>query len=127
MSKQEPWESKEHYKVHILGFVQEEDWVSFARLHRHFAGDAREDTQLALPGNRVVWAGLPQPIADAVLELLEEGHLAALRSSKAAYKHDGRVLSLPVERRPPPHEEPHWFPVVLRPMAAARAEASEEP
>jgi hypothetical protein len=113
-------------KAAILAFVRERDYVTFAALHKHFAGDAREPTEIALPGNRVVWAGLPKPVIDAVLELLAAQALAAVPGSKGAYRHDGRVLDLPVERRPPPHPSPHWFPVLLRPMEAVRAEQEAE-
>ena len=115
-------------KERILAFVDDHDWVTFARLHRHFAGDAREPTELALPGNRIVWSGLPQPIADAILELLDEGRLAALPGHKSAYRRDGRVLNLPVERRLPPdgHDEPHWFPVLLRSARAVLAEQERD-
>jgi hypothetical protein len=109
----------------ILAFVRERDFVTFAALHKHFAGDAREDTEMVLPGNRVVWAGLPLPIIEAVLALLDQGRLASVPGNKAAYRRDGRVLNLPVERRPGPHAEPHWFPVLLRTMEAARADAPD--
>lgn len=109
----------------ILAFVRERDFVTFAALHKHFAGDAREETEMVLPGNRVVWAGLPLPIIEAVLALLDQGRLASVPGNKAAYRRDGRVLKLPVERRPGPHAEPHWFPVLLRTMEAARADAAE--
>jgi hypothetical protein len=110
----------------ILAFVRERDFVTFAALHKHFAGDAREDTEIALPGNRVIWAGLPLPIIDAVLALLDQGRLASIPGSKAAYRRDGRVLKLPVERRAEPHAKPHWFPVLLRTMEAARADAEQQ-
>lgn len=122
---EEAREPKDAWKARILGFVEEHDWVTFARLHKHFAGDAREDTEIVLPGNRVVWAGLPRPIVDALLELLDEARLAAIPGSKAAYRRDGRVLKLPVEKTPPPHGAPHWLPVMLRPMAAVRAEEAD--
>lgn len=111
----------------ILAFVRERDFVTFAALHRHFAGDAREPTEIALPGNRVVWAGLPLPVIEAVLALLHEGALAAVPGHTAAYKRDGRVLALPIEKAPPcaPHAEPHWFPVLLRPMEALRADEGD--
>jgi hypothetical protein len=108
----------------LLAFVRERDYVTFAALHQHFAGDAREPTEIALPGNRVIWAGLPKPLIDAVLALLDQGRLAAIPGNLAAYRRDGRVLSLPVEKRQPqePHAEPHWFPVLLRPMEFVLAE-----
>ena len=111
----------------VLLFVRERDYVTFAALHKHFAGDAREPTEIALPGNRVVWAGLPKPLIDAVLALLAQGRLAAIPGNLAAYRRDGRVLSLPMEKRPPrePHAEPHWFPVLLRPMELVLAEQDE--
>lgn len=110
----------------ILAFVRERDFVTFAALHKHFAGDTREDTEIALPGNRVIWAGLPLPIIDAVLALLDAGRLASIPGNRAAYRRDGRVLKLPVERRAEPHTEPHWFPVLLRTMDAVRAEETGE-
>ena len=111
----------------LLAFVCERDYVTFAALHQHFAGDAREPTEIALPGNRVIWAGLPKPLIDAVLALLDQGRLAAIPGNLAAYRRDGRVLALPVEKRPPhePHAEPHWFPVLLRPMELVLAEQAE--
>ncbi|MCP3982878.1 MAG: hypothetical protein GY723_00725 [bacterium] len=110
----------------VLAYVREHDYVTFAALHRHFAGDSREETQIELPGNRVVWAGAPRELFDAVLALLDQGQLASIPGNTAAYKRDGRVLDLPVEKAPPrePHSEPHWFPVLLRPMEAAVAEGS---
>lgn len=110
----------------ILAFVRERDFVSFAALHKHFAGDAREDTEIVLPGNRVIWAGLPLPIIDALLALLDAGRLASVPGNKAAYRRDGRVLDLKVERRAEPHAEPQWFPVLLRTIEAARADADAE-
>jgi len=112
----------------VLAYVREHDYVTFAALHKRFAGDAREPTEIALPGNRVIWAGLPKPLIDAVLALLEQGRLAAIPGNLAAYQRDGRVLALPVEKRPPhePHAEPHWFPVLLRDMETVRAEQPDE-
>ncbi len=114
--------SKEEYKEAILRYVDETDWVSFADLHQRFAGDANHETQIALPGNRIVWTGMPLPMIDAVLELLEEEALAAVPAHKSAYVRAGRVLSLPVEKTIPPegHAEPHWYPVLLRPIRAVQ-------
>ncbi|MCP4006224.1 MAG: hypothetical protein GY725_18730 [bacterium] len=114
------WRSVAEYKVEVLAYVAENDFVSFAALHKQFAGDSREETQIALPGNRIIWSGMPRPLVDAILELLEEQSLAAIPGHKSDYKTDGRVLTLPVEKTIPPegHDEPHWFPVLLRPMAS---------
>jgi hypothetical protein len=64
---------------------------------------------------------------EAVLELLDEGVLASVPCHRSAYVADGRVLALPVEKTIPPggHDEPHWFPVMLRPMRAVLAEQEE--
>ncbi|MDJ0785432.1 MAG: histidine phosphatase family protein [Myxococcota bacterium] len=109
----------------VLEFVHREDWVTFAALHKKFAGDAREETEIALAGNRVVWSGLPRPLVDAILMLLDAGRLAAIPGHTSAYKKDGRLLSLPVEKAPPAeaHTTPHWFPVVLRSMETVRSES----
>lgn len=114
-------------KRDILHFVGARDFVSFAALHKHFAGDARANTEIALPGNRIIWRGLPQPVIAAVLALLEEGALAAIPGNLAAYRRDGRVLPLPVEKSPAqaPHAQPRWFPVLLRTMETVRAEAAQ--
>jgi len=118
-------ESPAELQERILAFVRERDYVTFAALHKHFAANAREETEMVLPGNRVIWAGLPLPIIDAVLALLEQGRLASVPGSKAAYRRDGRVLKLKVERRAEPHSEPQWFPVLLRPIEAVRAEQDD--
>ena len=117
-------QTSDEWEASVFAYVEEHDYVTFAALHKHFAGDAREETQLALPGNRVVWAGAPRALFDAVLALLEQGRLASIPGHKSAYKRDGRVLDLPVEKAPPreAHAEPHWFPVLLRTMDAVRAE-----
>jgi len=114
----------EDLETRVLRYVREHDYVTFAALHKRFAADAREETEIALPGNRVVWAGMPKPLVDAILALLESGALAAIAGHKSAYKKDGRVLALPVEKAPPttPHAVPHWFPVLLRPMEAVLEE-----
>ena len=109
-----------------LAYVREHDFVTVAARHKHFAGDAREETEIVLPGNRVIWAGLPRPLIDAVLGLLDAGRLASIPGTKAAYRRDGRVLKLPIERRPEAHAEPHWFPVLLRPMEAVLADEADE-
>ncbi len=127
MSGRDGVEAARDLEARVLAYVREHDFVTFAALHRHFAGDAREPTEIVLPGNRVVWAGAPRALFDAVQALLERGALASIAGSRAAYVRDGRVLALPVERHPPrePHAEPHWFPVLLRPMEAVLAEQEE--
>jgi hypothetical protein len=116
--------SKADYKAAVRSEVERDDWVTFAALHKRLAGDAREETEIVLPGNRVIWTGMPRELFDAILELLDEAVLAAKPVHSSAYKRDGRVLSLPIEKTIPPegHTEPHWFPVALRPMAAVLAE-----
>ena len=112
----------------IYAFVEEHDFVTFAALHKEFAGDAKESTEISLPGNRIIWLGLPKPVIDAVLGLIAEGDLAAIPGHVAAYRRDGRVLPLPVEKRPPkePHAQAKWLPVLLRTMDAAKADAPAE-
>ncbi len=111
----------------IYAFVEEHDFVTFAAIHKAFAGDARESTEISLPGNRIIWLGLPKPVIDAVTGMIAEGILAAIPGHVAAYRRDGRVLPLPVEKRPPktPHKEAKWLPVLLRTMEAAKADAPE--
>ena len=118
------WPPKAAFKAEIEAYVCATDWVTFAQLHKRFAPEARESTQIELPGKRIVWSGLPQPMLEAILELLDEGVLASVPCHRSAYVADGRVLSLPVEKTIPPegHAEPHWFPVILRPMTAVLAE-----
>jgi hypothetical protein len=119
--------TKAAYKAAVRAQVERDDWVTFAALHKRLAGDAREATEIVLPGNRVIWAGMPRALFDAILELLDEAVLAAKPVHPSAYRRDGRVLSLPVEKTIPSegHAEPHWFPVALRPMAAVLAEESD--
>ena len=128
MSDEPPVLEKDAYKRAIRAYVEATDWVTFADLHKRFAGDARFDTEMALPGKRVVWSGLPRPMIAAILELLDERALAAVPGHKSAYVKDGRVLKLPVEKSVPSggHDEPHWYPVLLRPMRAAVEDAEAE-
>ena len=121
------WKTREEYAEMVLHYVNGRDWVTFADLHKRFAGDAREETEISLPGNRVVWTGLPAALIDAILGLLESGQLAAVPIHKSAYIKDGRVLKLPVEKFLPPegHAEPHWYPVCLRPMQTLLEEAED--
>ena len=118
---------KADFKRAVRQYVEATDWVTFADLHKRFARDAREPTQIELPGRRVVWSGMPRAMIDAILELLDEGRIAAVPGHKSAYVKDGRVLKLPVERTVPPegHAEPHWYPVLLRPIEAIRLEPDD--
>lgn len=118
------WPSKDVFRQQVLDYVRSTDYVTFADLHIRLVGDAREPNEIALPGRRIVWSGMPRALFDAILELLDEGLLASVPGHKSAYVHDGRVLSLPVEKTIPPegHAEPHWFPVLLRPIEAVLAE-----
>ena len=52
---------------------------------------------------------------------------AAVPGSESAYVRSGAVLQLPIESTCPPegHAEPHWVPVLLRPMKAVREETGE--
>ena len=118
------WRGVDAYKADVLAYINGTDFVTFADLHKRFAGDAREETEISLPGNRIVWTGMPRPLIDAILALLDEEELAAIPGHKSAYVRDGRVLALPVEKLIPAagHDEPHWYVVLLRPIAAVRAD-----
>ncbi len=120
--------TRDEYARLVLDYVNGTDWVTFADLHKRFAGDAREDTEIVLPGKRVIWAGMPKPLVDAILQLLDSGQLAAVPIHRSAYQRDGRVLKLPVEKVIPPegHAEPHWYPVCLRPMQRVLKETEED-
>jgi hypothetical protein len=121
-------EKGDELRAALLDFVRRRDFVTFAALHQHFAGDAREPNEIVLPGNRVVWAGLPMTVNDAVMSLLDDELVAAIPGHISAYRRDGRVLDLPMEKAPPrePHGQPHWFPVLLRPMDVVREEEGGE-
>jgi hypothetical protein len=70
----------------IFAYVEEHDFVTFAAIHKEFAGDARESTEISLPGNRIIWLGLPKPVIDAVTGMIAEGILAAIPGHIAAYR-----------------------------------------
>ena len=79
--------SKDEYRTAVLAQVEADDWVTFAALHKRLAGDSREPTEIVLPGNRVIWTGMPR----------EPGLPADLRGSRDAYeleRHRGEACDI---------------------------------
>ena len=72
------------------------------------------------PGsNTVLWEGLNESLADALIGLVKTGRMNCRPTSPLVYAVDGAVLKLPIARRPGyRYRRPHWLPVLYtRPEA----------
>jgi hypothetical protein len=87
-------------KERVRQYVYDTDHVSFAELGNrfgdHFKGGDRE---ISKGENIIVWSGMSQEGAQAIVELLEEGIVALAPASTLIYLCDGAMPSLPIVKR----------------------------
>ena len=102
----------------IVEYLRKHKAVTFPQLlddlSPHFA--TRGGRAIELLPNCVVWYGLSDELAAALLTLLREQVIDMDDADPLVYWVDGAVLGLPLAKRPPTngYREPHWVPVVLR-------------
>jgi hypothetical protein len=101
-----------------LFWIRTTDYVSFPELERWLTGrgiDVAGNYALDLGRNVVIWAGVSQQFCDIFDEL--RPHLDFIPcSSLLVYLIDGKMLGLPIAKRPPRngYAKPHWAPATLR-------------
>ena len=67
--------------------------------------------------NLVVWAGVSKEFCDFFHAVRSHVHLRPLNGLETivVYAQDGKMLDLPLAKRPPPsgYKDPHWVPCVI--------------
>jgi len=88
--------------------------TSFAELSR-IEGFKGGDCDLTAPGNPnvILWAGLTESAADAMLELLASRQIRARPAHMLVYLCDGEALTLPIAKQLRKYKKPHWLPVTF--------------
>lgn len=123
-SKEECDPVSDRLAADCLSYIEANDYVSFAELERWLA-DRGEDVQgdygVELHGNVFIWAGVSKRFCDIVEALHQHVDLEPC-SSLLVYLTDGKLLQLPIAKRPPRsgYKDPHWLPVTLRPKQRPR-------
>lgn len=111
----------------ILEYVNANDHVTFAELHRRFESrfNLRGDYAFA-PGSfptLILWAGMSEEYCTALQDLTSpDGPLVKVPCAPFVYMIDGQVLNMPVAKRAHTYKEDHWLPIVLRPRAKYEAD-----
>ncbi len=128
--------SVETLKRVIVEVAQRRVWLSFAELPGCIAGgwdatrdgpalDLRGHSCIEIAPNVLLWSGMSEQLAEAVLGLIREKRLFTHPSCALTYLIDGGGLALPIPKRSPPPgglKKLHWIPTCLRlvPMAGKK-------
>jgi len=68
--------------------------------------------------NIVLWQGLTEEGLNALEELRQAKKIHQLPAHFLSYLHDGKMLKLPLAKRPQHYKMPHWAPVCFNPGPA---------
>ena len=108
----------------IEAYVRTYDWVTFPELMRRLGGilDAEKlpsitgKIDLEICPNIILWVGMSQSFADAVLQLQQEKRICPWPTDSLTYLFDGGALKIPVAKRVPKngYKKEHWLPVCFR-------------
>ena len=114
-----PSEDIGYLQTAIIEIVRKWDHVSFAELPRRLADVGLSvgtgDAEITLPGNIVIWRGMPSVLCAAIVGILHAGRLHLHPASEWTYLTDGTIPRLPIARRVgATYKRPHWLPCVLR-------------
>ena len=106
----------------ILEFVTAYKHVTFAELDQKIEGFSGGELQISInneqTSNIVLWQGLTEEAVDALEELWQAKKIHQLPAHFLSYLHDGRMLRLPLAKRPQHYKKPHWAPVCFNPGPA---------
>jgi hypothetical protein len=114
----EPQPGAIRLKRDCLTWIRTTDYVSFAELERWLSArgvDVAGDHTLEVAPNVIVWAGVSERFCGIFGQM--RGHLDLVPcSSIMVYVVDGKMLDLPIAKRPPRggYAKPRWPPVTLR-------------
>lgn len=107
----------ENLKKQILAFIhQRRGRVSFVELRRHLGGERFDGDRLLLSAdgaNILLWTGMSDDIADALLALLAEERIELRTTPILTYAADGGGLNLPIAARRFHYKYEHWLPVLI--------------
>jgi len=106
----------------IYSYVHKVRGVTFVEIEKQLAKaglDYKGDRVFcsAFDENIVFWMGANDDFINALVELVNSGDIYAVEVHPLIYLIDGKMLTLPIAKRPPKagYKEPHWMPVVLNP------------
>jgi hypothetical protein len=102
----------------IAAYVAHYDWTTFAELCRRLQPYFETNGEMAmeLRPNVVLWCGVSQAFADAVVGLVRDHRVYLHPCTTLSYMVDGGILPMPLAKFPPAsgYRRPHWLPVALR-------------
>jgi hypothetical protein len=100
-------------KKEVLDLIKTlRDGVSFVELTRKIKNSTGEK-DIMVEENLYAWLGLSEPLATAVVELMDEGVIKMTQSSPLIYVIDGGMINLPIAKKKQPYKNPRWIPTVL--------------
>ncbi len=102
----------------IEKYVKQYDYVTFPELQKRL-GDRFEmkgNVEVYLQDNLVLWAGMSEEFAAAIIELQETKRIYPEPTVYLTYLIDGGALSLPIPKRFPKggFKKLYWIPVCFR-------------
>jgi hypothetical protein len=103
-------------KTQIINYVSKNPGTSFVEIERIFnkcGFDYAGESCICSPKfpNIVLWVNWNQPACGVVTSLMNDGILEASNTSVLSYAIDGKVLNVPIAKKPHQYKEPHWLPV----------------
>lgn len=104
----------------VVAYVESHDWVSFVEAERVAAehgvsGESGHGLESSTVNNVVFWVG-GEAFIELMRHVLSEKRVHLHPSTMLVYLVDGKVLTLPLAKRPPTngYSKPHWAPMTLR-------------
>jgi hypothetical protein len=109
---------REAAQAALLGRITRFPGTSFVELERvldRLDYPYEGDRVLEVHGNIVLWSGWTDDAAELVLELARDGRVHFNPTSPLTYMADGKMLRLPIAKRPPKngYKTPRWAPCTI--------------